>query len=449
MFSEYYCQQDHMLQMYWLGIYYVTQSMLGVSSESLFCTDNPLCGKYNGAEVPSSMFIMRYKKNVLNLKWKLLRCYYSVFISICGLSIVALFFGSAVFVVQSWNRAGYKFRKRMDSISYEMDYLHLPEEMQNRVRSYYDYLWYNQRGLTEKLSLLQDEGMSLPLRQQIAIFTYKDLLTKIPLFANANDKMLGLVSLQLQMIVYMPNDVIITQGEFGRELFIVSKGEVRVQKLDENHPAVRLKDGSFFGEIALLMEVERTRTVVAATICELCILEKGLFDHILGEFPQFAHEMKRLVISRTQEQEKGKEEVRKMIAQVADQKIEERKKHWQKARRMIPLLTMHKQPTLPSTFKRQGSGNTLRSTRRLSNLLRPDKNGDSTPVTPGVNSDAAVADLTRRLTAMEAELRKARSSRSIHELESVAGSEEGSSENIESLQRDDTEGEDNEGGDKQ
>jgi signal-transduction protein with cAMP-binding, CBS, and nucleotidyltransferase domain len=86
----------------------------------------------------------------------------------------------------------------------------------------------NNRTFSEELNLLKDNGMSMALRQQIAIYLFKDYLQKIPFFQSATDSILGMICLQLHQVIYMPDDYIIKEGEVGKELFMIVKGIVRV-----------------------------------------------------------------------------------------------------------------------------------------------------------------------------------------------------------------------------
>jgi CRP-like cAMP-binding protein len=59
-----------------------------------------------------------------------------------------------------------------------------------------------------------------------------------------------------------------------------------------------LKDGDFFGEIGLLMSVPRTATVRAKTLCDMFILHRSDFVHILRDHPQFAETLTRVARER-------------------------------------------------------------------------------------------------------------------------------------------------------
>ncbi|OQR89400.1 Voltage-gated Ion Channel (VIC) Superfamily [Thraustotheca clavata] len=291
-----FCDPSNAFEAYSLGFHHALAIMASMSLDCVFATTDPLSGGYrltylNATSLPSGLLEI------------------SNFLALFGILLGSIIISSSVFVVQSWNRAGYQFRKRLDIIHNEMEYLQLPAHLRNRVQMYHQYLWTHQGSATEKITLLQDEGMSEPLRKEIAIFMYRDLLSKIPLFRTASDQLLGMICLFLKTVIYLPKDIIITRGELGKDLFIIAKGSVVVlgedalstllvqSNTDIPHDIV-LKEGSFFGEIGLLMEIERTRTVVAQTICELGVLSKANFNRVMNQFPAFAIEIAKLMLQR-------------------------------------------------------------------------------------------------------------------------------------------------------
>ncbi|OQR82907.1 Voltage-gated Ion Channel (VIC) Superfamily [Achlya hypogyna] len=237
----------------------------------------------------------------------------SSFIAIFGVFNCALMFGHMLTLLLSWDQQSSTFRNRMDVISSEMKYYDLPADLQHRVKRNYDYLWINQRAYND-MTLLNQPGLSKPLRTTIALHLYKDLLNTVPIFAGSDARFLGKVCMALNTAVYLPADVIIHQDDIGREMFIVRKGQVEVlpprTKVGPVHPImlklrsatdtkrILLKDGDFFGETALVADVRRTNTVVADTICDLNVLSKHAFNEILAEYPEFGVKMKKSVVTR-------------------------------------------------------------------------------------------------------------------------------------------------------
>ncbi|EQC28763.1 hypothetical protein SDRG_13446 [Saprolegnia diclina VS20] len=287
------CANDQVMSVYLLAFHVAQSALLGGNLQALVNNDTVVDGAYRTGTTPLSLYVWAVVMQPLS----------AVF--------MALIFGNIIHLVQSVNRTGNAFRKKMDQVHHEMDSLNLPKHLRQRVSSYYDYLWLNNRNLSENMTLLSDEGMSLVLRRQIAIYLYKEQLLKIPFFQHATDDVLGMICMLLRQVVYMSGDYIFQEGDIGKELYMVVKGCVEVLPSAYPDPltadahtrlphqeTVLLGDGDFFGEIGLVMEVYRTRTVRAASMAELCILTKEGFNSVLGDFPEFAIEMKNLVVKR-------------------------------------------------------------------------------------------------------------------------------------------------------
>ena len=83
-------------------------------------------------------------------------------------------------------------------------------------------------------------------------------------------------------------------------MYLITRGEVEV--LDDAGKRVKLlKDGDFFGEIAILPskdERRRVANVVAKTSCDLFVLDKADFQRILREHPQFSQSVARIAKER-------------------------------------------------------------------------------------------------------------------------------------------------------
>ncbi|RHY15396.1 hypothetical protein DYB36_009887 [Aphanomyces astaci] len=143
------------------------------------------------------------------------------------------------------------------------------------------------------MSILNQPGISQPTRTTIALHLYRDLIESVPYFAGEDSKFLGRVCLALKTAVYLPDaaftrlllsgtiapsprrvDTIIQEGDTGREMFFVRRGLVNVE-VPTGPPHIQLKDGDFFGEMALVVDVRRTNTVRAVTICDLNVLSKN------------------------------------------------------------------------------------------------------------------------------------------------------------------------------
>jgi CRP/FNR family transcriptional regulator/CRP/FNR family cyclic AMP-dependent transcriptional regulator len=97
-----------------------------------------------------------------------------------------------------------------------------------------------------------------------------DLLKKVPLFSNLNQRHLGEIAKHADQV----------QVEKGR---VFAEGKARVEK---NGKVIRqLSGGEFFGEISLIDGEPRTSSVIAETDMTLLIVHKTSFDHLLETIP--------------------------------------------------------------------------------------------------------------------------------------------------------------------
>lgn len=114
-----------------------------------------------------------------------------------------------------------------------------------------------------------------------------DTLKKVAIFQQGDILFLSQVIQALRPKMASAGETIIRKGEIGHEMYLLVRGEVEVLNDDDQVVKV-LKDGDFFGEVALLMSTPRNASVRARTSCDLFVLEKADFNRILRDHPQFA-----------------------------------------------------------------------------------------------------------------------------------------------------------------
>jgi hypothetical protein len=113
-------------------------------------------------------------------------------------------------------------------------------------------------------------------------------VVRSPLFSDFSAGELLAIMGGLQLLTFDAGDIIITEGEPGTSLFVVSGGRVKafVRNPAGRHVQVReMDEGAFFGEISILTGKPRTATVVAATRCEMLELDRATLDEITRTHP--------------------------------------------------------------------------------------------------------------------------------------------------------------------
>jgi len=89
------------------------------------------------------------------------------------------------------------------------------------------------------------------------------------------------------------DDIIIKEGDPGREMYIIKSGSVDVVKSDGGRDIIlaTLSRGDFFGEMAILENIYRTATVKAKETSRLTVLATGNFMIKLKKDPTFAFQI--------------------------------------------------------------------------------------------------------------------------------------------------------------
>jgi glucose-6-phosphate 1-dehydrogenase len=125
----------------------------------------------------------------------------------------------------------------------------------------------------------------------------EEMLKKVGIFKEGSPLFLSQVALSLRPQQAAEGQKIIEKGAIGREMYLITRGEVEVID-DAGHCVKLLKDGDFFGEIAILLSTPRTATVRAKTGCDLFVLDKADFQRILHDHPQFAEGVAKIARER-------------------------------------------------------------------------------------------------------------------------------------------------------
>ncbi|XP_063336256.1 cyclic nucleotide-gated cation channel beta-1-like isoform X5 [Pelmatolapia mariae] len=179
------------------------------------------------------------------------------------------------------------YRSCMDSTIKYMSSYRIPRDVQNRVKTWYNYTWQSQGMLDEQelLNQLPDK-----MRLDIAIDVSYSIVSKVPLFQGCDRQMIFDMLKSLRSVVYLPGDYVCKKGEVGREMYIIKAGEVQVVGGPDGKTVfVTLRAGSVFGEISLLAVGggnRRTANVIAHGFANLFILDKKDLNEILVHYPE-------------------------------------------------------------------------------------------------------------------------------------------------------------------
>jgi CRP/FNR family cyclic AMP-dependent transcriptional regulator len=111
-------------------------------------------------------------------------------------------------------------------------------------------------------------------------------LGQVPIFGGCSKKELAAIARAVKTIEHSAGSVVAAEGEPGAGLFVIDRGTADVSI--GGRRVNRLKEGDFFGEMALLDGGPRTATVTATSDVRLFALTEWVFRGLLQQHPSIA-----------------------------------------------------------------------------------------------------------------------------------------------------------------
>ncbi|RKZ21837.1 hypothetical protein DRQ16_03080 [bacterium] len=94
-----------------------------------------------------------------------------------------------------------------------------------------------------------------------------------------------------------PGEVLFREGDPGDEMYLIKKGEIKITKRigDQEKVLAVLKEGDFFGEMAIIDGSPRSASAIAATETELVIVDREAFLKQIRENPFIEYVLETLI----------------------------------------------------------------------------------------------------------------------------------------------------------
>jgi len=129
-----------------------------------------------------------------------------------------------------------------------------------------------------------------------------DHLTRVPVFNPLSEEEIGRVARSSVRRIFAPGEMIVRKGQEGRSMFVVMRGNVKVQipNGDEERVINRLTVNDFFGEMSLLTGEPRSATVVAEDEVEVLEIRKRALKPIFEDNPDLMASVCEIIEERKQ-----------------------------------------------------------------------------------------------------------------------------------------------------
>lgn len=209
---------------------------------------------------------------------------YSMLVILCGVAGYSWVIGNVANLLANLDRARQHHSETVERLAAFLRYRNVPVELQRRLREYFAYLWEHRLGYDEASAMAE---LPQGLREEVAAHLRRDLIERTPLFRTAGQELVRELALQLRPAVFTPGEYIFRAGEPGANMYFIGRGAVEIVA-PGGAVLATLRDGDFFGEMALLFSQRRTASARAADYSDVYALDKDTFERVIARYPAFA-----------------------------------------------------------------------------------------------------------------------------------------------------------------
>jgi long-chain acyl-CoA synthetase len=118
------------------------------------------------------------------------------------------------------------------------------------------------------------------------------LVEQVPFFKHSSAAFLRDIIPRLDARRFSPGAVLVHEGDVGDEMYFLTRGRAEVVRGETQEPLAVLREGSFFGELAILRDMPRAATVRALTDIEVYALSRDGVMQLTGAHASFEHHLK-------------------------------------------------------------------------------------------------------------------------------------------------------------
>lgn len=186
-----------------------------------------------------------------------------------------------------------EIKNKVESLESLFKHYEIPAALKSQAMGYYHHVLQRQANDSEHKIL---ESFPKQLRAEIQVYMNIKPLSHVSLFKGCSVACLADAAHRLEQVFVTPGEVIVRAGDIGDEMYVIGWGRVMVHVGDKH--VTDLKDGSCFGEMALINDEKRGASVTALTYCDLFKLERTRFQELLVAHADLRANVEALVAAR-------------------------------------------------------------------------------------------------------------------------------------------------------
>ncbi len=221
----------------------------------------------------------------------------TIIVVLLGASVYAFVIANIASLLSNLDAAKAAYWNRIEGVHQYLRSRHVPPQLGDVVRDYYEYIWARYRGQDQN-DLFRD--LPAPLRLELLLHLTRDLLETVPLFRFCTPALRNELLLALKPQVYAPDVYVVREGEASHEVFFISRGQVEITSGGGSKSHGELGDGEYFGLLSLLLNEKRTASVRTCRYSDVFTLTQRDFERIKNDYPEFKDVLKKVSAERTE-----------------------------------------------------------------------------------------------------------------------------------------------------
>ncbi len=205
---------------------------------------------------------------------------YTMIVMVIGAASYGIIIGNFSKMIMLADKYKEEKKEKLNSLNQFMKYYNIPRGLQKQTLMFYNHL------LTQNISKEEEmivKDLPQALQNELNIYKRIKILRNVHIFKDCSTPCLKMIANKLEQTFHSPNEYIIKRGDAGDAMFIIGHGEFEVSNGEKIYAT--LKDGQFFGEMALLEDTIRSMDIISKSYCDLYGFKKEDFKAVIEKYP--------------------------------------------------------------------------------------------------------------------------------------------------------------------
>jgi len=240
-------------------------------------------------------------------------------VMLLGIFTTSVIIGSCASLLASMGKQAAAKQDHFDRLNTSLSYHKVTKSVSNRVRAFIEYLYASGNMGSEDLYRYLPQSLQTAVEME----KKKPLISAVSIFKDITPACTVAIVHALQQVFMPPREYIVVQGQTGSCMYFITRGVVQITVVqgEEEIPIAQLKDGSNFGESALISDNRRSANVLTLTHSEMEKLDQYAFERICEQHVELADLLRQKAQERSEKAEKAQRE----------RKRREAREHWKRA----------------------------------------------------------------------------------------------------------------------